>query len=321
MTETYHQPHDAEQIRFFDVAHEGAQVRSAAGVVSSGQLDQLHLMQPRSVVVVATDQVSRVAAQAVGTLRCPLRHPFLVTASLPNFFGALDVLVVVGDGNSVEAHRALAAADARGAVSILVGAAGPVAEEAPRGTVKFPVLPTALGPSPARTIAAVATVLDLLEEDPDLIVQRLLTTADVLDAEAENLSPERDLSINPGRQLREHVEGARILHTGNQAIAEVVAALWTVKGLPATAVDVAELPGALADAPAPEADLFHDPFLDEPTRVIPLKVVVWAADLQGIPAASVQNCTEETPGPLAEALALITRGYAATTYLNGREDF
>lgn len=321
MTETFQQPHDAERIRFFDVAHEGAQVRSTAGVVSSGQLDQLHLMNPRSVVVVATDQVSRAAAQAIGTLRCPLRQPFLVTESLPNYFGALDVLVVVGDRNSAEAHRALAAADARGAVSVLVGVEGPVAEEAPSGTVTFPVLPTALGPSPARTISAIATVLDLLEEDPDLIVQRLLTTADVIDSETENLSPERDMSINQGRQLREYVEGARILHTGNQAIAAVVATLWTVKGLPSAAVDVAELPGALANAPVPEEGLFHDPFLDEPSTVIPLKVVVWAADLHGVPAASVQNCTEETPGPLAEALTLITRGYAATTYLNAAEDY
>lgn len=315
MTESFQQ-HDAEQIRFFDVAHEGAQVRSTAGVVASGALDQLYGMNPRSVVVLATDQVSRAAAQAVCTLRSPLRRPLLVTDSLPHYFGALDVLIVVGERNSDIAHQALHAADSRGAVTVLAGAEGPVADDAPRNTVVFPVLPTALGTSPARTITAVATVLDLLEEDSRLVVQRLESTADVIDVEVETLAPERDLSVNPGRQLREHVSGARIIHTGNRAIAEVVATLWTLKGLPAAAADVAELNGLI-----PEPDPFHDPFLDGPAAVVPLKAVIWAAELQGVPGALEQKCAEITPGPLAEALTLITRGYAATTYQNDPEDF
>lgn len=316
MTESYQQ-HDAEQIRFFDVAHEGAQVRSTVGVVAAGALDQLYGMNPRSVVVVATDQISRAAAQTVCTLRSPLRRPLLVTDSLPHYFGALDILIVAGESNSAAAHHAIHTAASRGAFNILVGTEGPVAEDAPGDTVIFPVLPTALGASPARTISAVATVLDLLEESPDLVIQRLESTADIIDAEVENLSPERDLSVNPGRQLREHVEGARILHTGNRAIAEMVATLWSLKGMPAAAVDVEELSAGII----PEPDPFHDPFLDGPAAVVPLKAVIWAMELQGVPGALEQNCTEMMPGPLAEALTLITRGYAATTYQNNPEDF
>ncbi|MGD7002994.1 hypothetical protein [Corynebacterium halotolerans] len=311
---------DGEKYRFFDVAHEGAQARSVAGVVESGRLDRLHGMRPRSVVVVATDQVSRAAARAVNTLRCPLRQPVVVTDSLPSYFGALDILVVVGERNSAAAHHALTTASSRGAVTVLAGTEGPVAEDAPGDTVVLPVLPTTLGFSPARTIIALSVVLDLLEEEPGLVVQRLHSIAEAIDAELASLSPERDIAVNPGRGLRGHVEGARIVHTGNRAVAEVVATVWTLKGLPSAVADVEELPGVLADQD-PEQDLFHDPFLDGPGGMLPLKAVVWAADLQGVPGASVQNCSEEPPGPIAEALVLITRGFAATTYSTDPEEY
>lgn len=311
---------DGEKYRFFDVAHEGAQVRAVAGMVESGQLDRLQGLNPRSVIVVATDQVARAAAQAVVTLRCPLRHAIVVTEALPSFFGALDVLVLVGEKNSETAYQALRTAASRGAPTVLVGTEGPITDDAPRDTVAIPILPTMQGFSPARTISALSTVLDLLEETPDLIVPRLHSTAERIDVELEALSPERDLTVNPGRALRQHVEGARIVHTGNRAIADVVATVWTLKGLASATADVDELPEVFAAQPVAD-DLFRDPFLDGPAGVIPLKAVVWAADLEGVPAASVQKCTEETPGPVAEALTLITRGFAATTYLTDPEEY
>lgn len=311
---------DGEKYRFFDIAHEGAQIRSSAGMIDSGKLDRLGGMNPRSVVVVATDQVSGAAARAVAELHSPLRQPLVVTDTLPHYFGALDVLVVVGEKNSAAAHHALQTAGSRGAPAILVGTEGPVAEDAPEQTVVFPVLPTALGFSPARTISALCVVLDLLEENPELIVQRMNSTADAVDEELERLAPDRDITVNPGRQLRAHVEGGRIVHTGNRAIAEVVANVWTLKGLPSAAAEVDELPGVISEEQA-EVDLFHDPFIDGPTGLVPLKAVVWAADVQGVPNASVQKSNGNTPGPVAEALTLITRGFAATTYLTDPEEF
>lgn len=309
-----------ETIRFFDVAHEGAQVRNIAGVVEERRLERLHRLNPRSLVVVATDQISRAAAQAVVTLRSPLRLPVVVTTALPNYVGALDLVVVVGDRNSSEALQALNVASSRGAVTALVGTHGPVAEDAPEQTLQFPVLPAGVGSSPARTMSAICSILDLLEEDPDLVVQRLRGTADVIDTELESLSPERDEMVNLGRQLRRHVTGAQVIHTGNRAIAELMATLWTLKGLTSTSADVAELPEIFADTDS-TADLFHDPFLDSPGKVIPLKAVIWAAELQGVPAALEQNCSVETPGPVAEALTLITRGFAATTYTPDPEEY
>lgn len=311
---------NVETIRFFDVAHEGAQVRNIAGVVAEGRLERLHRLNPRSLVVVATDQLSRAAAQAVATLRSPLRLPMVVATALPNYVGALDLVVVVGDRNSSEAHQALQVAAARGAVTALVGTHGPVAEDAPEQTLRFPVLPAGVGSSPTRTMSAVCSILDLLEEDPDLVVQRLHSTADAIDTELESLSPERDEMVNLGRQLRSHVTGAHAVHTGNRAIAELVATLWTLKGIPSTSADVVELPEVFTDSD-PTEDLFHDPFLDPPGKVIPLKAVVWAAELRGVPAALEQNCSVDTPGPVAEALTLITRGYAATTYTPDPEEY
>lgn len=61
--------YDRETVLFFDVAHEGAQLRAVAEAAQ--RLDSLRAVDPRSVVVIATDQISRAAAQAVVELRAP----------------------------------------------------------------------------------------------------------------------------------------------------------------------------------------------------------------------------------------------------------
>ncbi|GAB2500192.1 hypothetical protein CATRI_02950 [Corynebacterium atrinae] len=309
--------YDRESVQFYDVAHEGAQIRAIAGVLP--ELATLRGLTPRSLVVVATDLVARASARFAVSIRSPLRLPIVVTGELPTYVGPLDVVMVVGDrAEDPQISQELITADRRGALSILVGPAqGPIIVDAPARTILVPALPTVVGASPARTIASVSTVLDLLEEDPSLIEQRLEDTASAIDAELEQLSPERDSLVNPGRQLREFADGARLIHTAHTraefGIAELMAALWTTKGIPSGAAPAAEI----TVEPTREASIFHDPFLDGPIDLIPLKTIVWA---QQPPVVSTQPhslvVSTETPqaGILAGALTLITRGFAATAF-------
>lgn len=310
--------YNRETVRFYDVAHEGAQIRAVVGAIPS--LRGLHRLQPRSVVVVAMDQVSDASARFVGRMRSPLRTPLVITDSLPSYVGALDIVIVLGDrADDPDTSRGLISADRRGATTILVGPPrGPILEDAPDDTIVVPALPTVFGASPARSIAALSAVLDLLEEDSDLVAQRLSDTADCVDEELEQLSPERDSLVNPGRQLREYVDLARVVHTGRGrpgfAVAELMSVVWSLKGMASgvAAVDELELP-----PPAPEHNIFHDPLLDGPVDLLALKVVVWAEDpdvAAALPSALAVNCDTPGTGPLAAALKLITRGLAATAY-------
>lgn len=310
--------YDRETVLFYDVAHEGAQVRAVAGAVP--QLAGLQGMAPRSVVVIATDQIATAAARFVTRLRAPLRVPVVITDTLPSYVGALDIVLVIGDrADGPEVSQGLIAADRRGATTVLVGPPrGPILDDAPSDTWLVPALPTVQAASPARAITALSTVLDLLEENPDLVIRRLEDTADHLDEELEQLSPERDSTVNPGRQLREFVDLARIIHTGRSrhgfATAELMSVVWSLRGIPSgvAAMDELELP-----APPPVRDPFHDPFLDGPLDLVPSRTVVWAEDpdvAATLPDALAVTCETPGVGPLAAALKLITRGLAATSY-------
>lgn len=317
--------YDRETVRFFDIAHEGAQVRAIIDALAP--LAQLHGLNPRSLVVLATDQIARAAARAVTQVREPLPLPVVVTDTLPGYVGALDVVVVVGDAADREDDlRALTTAAQRGAETVLAGPArGPIVDEAPRSTVVVPALPTAMGPSPARTIAVVAAVLDVLtarELDVEAVAQRYRVLADELDAELTAVSPERDEDVNAARQLRAFIRDARVVHTGvtrhGAALAELVATLWSCRGLASGVVSAEELPQALELARGPRAatdDIFHDPFLDGPVELVPLKVVCWAqpdADASAGPNTRAETVASQELGEAAAALRLLARAYAVT---------
>ena len=92
--------YDRETVRFFDVAHEGAQLRAVAGALP--QIERLRGMQPRSLVVVATDQLAAAAARAAVALCEPLALPVIVADQLPAYVGPLDVVLIVGERASRE---------------------------------------------------------------------------------------------------------------------------------------------------------------------------------------------------------------------------
>lgn len=318
--------YDRETVRFFDVAHEGAQLRAISGALDA--LGRLRGMNPRSVVVVGTDQIALAAARAMVALRSPLALPVLVTDVLPSYVGALDVVVMVGDAAAREQDlRGLLTAAGRGCETILAGPSrGPLLDDAPPHTTIIPALPAAAGSSPARTMGVVGAVLDVLTGDVEEIRQSLDVVADELDAELGSLSPERDETVNPARQLRAFAADSRVLHAGlnrcGAATAALVAELWSARGLPSGSVAADEL--SLASEFARPAggveaeDIFHDPFIDGPLELVPLKIILWAQSGTAVEGGSVvpnsRVETVETPGlgDAAQALRLITRAYAAT---------
>ena len=327
--------YDVESVRFFDVAHEGAHTRAVAQ--AADLLDGLRGSSPRSVVVLVTDAVAEAAAQCAVALVDFGRAPVMVTRTLPDFVGALDVVIVAGDAPDAETvTRQVSAAAGRGAEVVLAGpASGPVVEDAPRGVIDLPAPPTADGASPLRTIAAIAAVCAALTDAPALVDG----LADAIDDELRQLSPERDTAVNLARQLREFVAGARIIHTGytpaGAAVARLVAALWSVRGLPSGFVGREDLAAALeahsaGDGAGPSSggagnsgggadDIFYDPFIDGPPAQIPVKTIVWAQrepHLLGARAEYVEDIAESADSAdsaeIAGALRLIVRGLAAT---------
>ncbi|SDS38630.1 hypothetical protein [Corynebacterium timonense] len=304
--------YDRETVRFFDVAHEGAQVRGVAQ--RARDLERLRGINPRSVVVVGTDQVSRAAAAAALQLRAPLPLPVVVTHVLPDYVGPLDVVVVVGecseDARTGQDTRSLLTAARRGAETVLAGPArGPILDDAPDTALLVPALPTTASASPLRAMALVWAVLDALAQPAEITAEFLGALADEVDAEIEALSPQRDDTVNAARQLAMFADGARIVHTGagccGRAVAALAAQVWTAQGLVS---GYTEEP--LDNAPAD--DIFHDPLIDGPSALVPLRAIVWAAPDTALPASRAEYVEPTGLGEASSAARLVARAYAAT---------
>lgn len=313
-----------EEALFFDVAHEGAQIRAVSQAAPS--LAHLTGLNPRSVVVLATDHVAAAAARAVCVYAAPLEVPVVVADVLPAYVGPLDVVVVVGDnaGRDEDARGLISAAN-RGAETILAGPAqGPLLDDAPKATTVIPALPSVAGASPLRTCAAVGAVLALLRQPAEVVAERFDLLAAEVDTELESASPQRDVTVNPARKLRAHADGSRVLHTGfgraGGAVAEVAAAVWSTHGIPSAAVGAEELSGAVERArevhPAPAAhDIFHDPYLDGPSELVDLTTVVWSCETTDpvVPVDSRLEVAEtDSDDSAARAARLVARAFATT---------
>mgnify|MGYP002717557684 FL=1 len=218
-----------EEALFFDVAHEGAQIRAVGQAAQS--LAALTGLQPRSVVVLATDSIAAAAARALCDFASPLEMPVVVADVLPAYVGPLDVVVVVGDNaGRDEDLRALITASDRGAETILAGPAqGPLLDDAPQATTVIPALPAVAGTSALRTCAVVGAVLAVLRRPAAEVAERFDAIASEVDVELEATSPHRDAAVNPARALCGHADGGRVLHTGfgraGSAVAGLAAAL------------------------------------------------------------------------------------------------
>lgn len=312
--------YDPQAVAFYDVAHEGAQIRAVANLVASGDTGfaGLEASNPRSLIILASDAISRTSARLAVTLRSPLSVPVVVENNLPSYVGALDILVIVTEkSDDYSLGKALSVASARGLDIVFAGLGeGPLAEQAEEaGAIVVPHLPNAEGASPLRTIATVLAVLDCLGGECDMIAQELFDFADAVDQELEACSPERDDLVNPARELANL--GQSIVHTGHEpigmAIAPIAAALWTMNGKISASLDIAEL--GLARrlfSSAPVDDIFYDPQIDGP-REEPIDIVVWNAEDPGIAHGHAQTVPDATASTIP--LRLVARSYAATAFL------
>ncbi|OFT55628.1 hypothetical protein HMPREF3151_11345 [Corynebacterium sp. HMSC05H05] len=313
-----------EDALFFDIAHEGAQLRAVGQ--AAHLLAGLRGLEPRSVVVLATDQVAAAAARAVAAFAAPLEVPVVVADELPAYVGALDVVVVLGDNAGREEDlRGLITAANRGAETILAGPKqGPLLDDAPQATTVIPALPDTAGASPLRACAVVGAVLAALRQPTEVVAERFELLAAEVDAELESVSPRRDVAVNAARKLRAQADGKRVLHTGfgraGSAVAELAAALWSTHGIPASAVGAEELPFAVeraqeGNSTAGADDLFHDPYIDGPAKLVGLTTVVWSCGTASpvVSAGSrVESVETDVDDPAARAARLVARAYAAT---------
>lgn len=351
MTNAY----DPETVRFFDIAHEGAQIRAIAQALPT-LVAKTQELNPRSIVVLATDQVTRTCAEFIVSAFPGLcRVPVVIAASAPAYVGALDVVVLVGERTQCDwASQALLSAARRGATCIYAGpSSGPLFEDVSDSAFVIPALPGVEGLSPARALVTLYALLASVggTHQSEELSAALEQWAQAVDSELESLSPARDSDINPGRQLAEFISNSWSVHSCEtnpyepetavpvgQAIGSVAATLWATHGLPATALDAAQLPVALEQhaqhAQEEESgksqidDIFHDPFIDgEPSGadLVALRVILWDQSVTDLPRAMAVSCADEQSSPPGKAtseqaimqrcLQLITRAYAVTAYL------
>lgn len=328
--------YDPQVVKFYDIAQEGAQVRSIAEHVSSGVLTSLDGLLPRSVTVVSRDQVSTQAAHLALSLFEPLPLPVCQAKQVPGFAGPLDVIVAVTE-KRVDDHLSeqLISASARGAVVVLAsGGEGPLMQDAPDEAVVFPALPLAEGISPARAFAAVYAVLEMLSVSQHKAVEALREIADQVDAELLNCSPERDASVNPAAQLADLATGHSVIHSGVgvrfQAVAALITPLWAAAGYECTFFEYESMLAAWPHLEQRRSqqvrDIFYDPFIDGPESgdtsndaaghaapaPLPLRRMVWgdpnSAEALGIDVPQAEGMDA------ASALRLVTRGFAATVF-------
>lgn len=307
--------YDRDAVKFFDIAHEGAFIRGARSLIDDGVSGRLAEMNPRSLIVIAADDISRAAAQLGCALLEPAPLPIVVVSELPRFAGALDVVLVASSTSVPRQEQCLHAADRRGCPTILLAPPqGPLREEAPARTVIVPVPPTAVGGSPSAVIATMMALVAPLTGPEQAVGEHLDLAASAVDEELLAVSPERDELVNVARQLRNFAGDGRIIHAGlagkASALAALIATWWTSKGVVSSALELAELHASLPSFDQSETDIFYDPFEDGDPGVIPLRIVVWAQQESALPHSIVQNADSDEL-TLENILRLAVRGMAA----------
>lgn len=286
----------------------GAQVRSIIeAAVERSLASALDGVRPRALVLLTRPGVGSRAAGVLRALlggRCPV--PVVLVDSVPPWVGSLDVVFAHSSdpGDSVLAESIDLAAR-RGAHVVLSGTTdGPVAAAAAgRAVVLMPrvvVPPTLMMPTALTAGLLVASALQLLGTDVGAL-------ADGLDREAERNHPVHESFVSPAKALALRLAGHSPLLLGLDAVATAVgkhaaATLGAHSGMLAVATGYREAlaqpalhrAAVLASAPA---DLFRDPYTDEPLLELPLRVLLLAVREDDSAGVSRQAAT----GALAAA--------------------
>lgn len=285
---------------YFDIAHEGAQLRAVADALP---WDQLPMDRPRSIVVLVGDELSLCAVRAAVNVSTPWSAPVCICRELPSYVGPLDVVVLISEtGASDTLAQAASVCHARGVLTIAAVGEGTLLRDLPTGTHIIPALPMHEGPSPMRAVATVFAVLFRSARTTESVSTRLHALADRVDEELvrcapdhEELNPAREIAQRPGMPL--HVAGDP---ESNDLVA-LVAYLWTQSGKASSHLDAAML--GFFQQRQPTIDPFYDP-VEQGSAPVPAAVIRWSV-----------GELAHSEGDYATALcALIARGFAATIY-------
>lgn len=275
-----------QEALFYRAATAGAGLRAAASATRAGAFSQLPL--PRSAVILVGDRRAQLAAEAVCALADDIRCPVTISEKLPNFVGALDLVIVCDENPGSPLAAALAEADRRGAATVVVDAGeGPLRAAAGRDTVVVPRPAMAESASFTGYIGAIASALTecgVTALAPAGVVEEV---ADAVDVDIAACSPQRDETVNPARQAALWLAGRRPLFASTTPAMEAVAELSELQMLEAGVVagssSLSELSlsiGALLAAePQKSHDIFYDPLIDgedEGPTVLPLGTIVLA---------------------------------------------
>ncbi|MEV3901215.1 TobH protein [Mycobacterium sp. NPDC050551] len=256
----------------------GAQVRATAAALDEGVLEPLRSGQPpRTVVWVAGRGAAETAGAILAATMGPsAAAPIVVTAEVPPWIGALDVIVVAGDDAADPALVAAAATGVRRGARVVVAAPyeGPL-RDATAGRV-VALAPRVWVPDDFALARYLAVGLATLHTvDPGLPAD-LAALADELDAEALRNSAGRDLFTNPAKTLADRISGRDVVLAGDNAATLALsrhgaAVLLRAAGEAVAAVGLADLLVGLRSRPSGrrgetsyEGSLFHDEELDGP---------------------------------------------------------
>ncbi|MBB3035631.1 hypothetical protein [Hoyosella altamirensis] len=271
----------------------GAQVRAAAVAAEEGALAALSTSRPRSLVLVARRGS---ALSAVETVSAAFARQFAVPVvaadHAPSWVGPLDVVILAGDdaGDPVLVESVDRAVRHGCEVVVVAPEGGPLQAAGSGRAITLP--PRVVVPDPfamAGYIAAIATVLAALEGSlHDGVQIDLMACADALDHEALLNHPQRETYENPAKSLVEKVTNHRVVIAADSAASRAIAShasqiFVRIGGQLAPDADLADvlsgLPVLASVSVPPGFDpIFHDPQLDGPPPVAPLRVLLLATN-------------------------------------------
>ncbi len=295
----------------------GAQVRSTASAAEEAGLGRLAGERPRALVLLTRPGAAPAAAPLLLALlgpSCPV--PVVTTRSVPLWVGALDIVLAnTTDPGDQELAEGIDRAVRRGAQVVLTAPAdGPVAAAAAGRSVLL--VPRIEGP-PGLALPRMLTAGLLLLDTLGLLASNSEVLAGELDREAERDHIAHESLVNPAKSLALRLTERTPLLWGTDPVATAVAghcagAFATYAGVVAHAAgfhEAAALPVLRQEAArvSGQADVFHDPFEDQPQRrgtpaVRPVLLGVLpdsrrdperVAALDALPSADVVTADEE----------------------------
>lgn len=276
------------QTLFFRAAAEGAHLRAAVAAEQEGLFARLS--RPRSVVLLTEDRRAEVAAQVVVALAQGAKCPIVHADRLPDYVGALDLVIfAIADPGSVRA-RDLAEASRRGAQAVLLDPGeGPVRAAAGSDTIVVS-RPAFTNPSSfcgyLGVFVSVLAAAGISNIAPAAIVAEV---AEAVDQEIAACAPQRDITVNPARQTAAWLMGRRKAWVGSsplwRAMADLGALMTAEAGYISYSGGTAEIMSSLPAFLAAENsggggavhDIFYDPFIDgdaDGTQVLPLGAIL-----------------------------------------------